>query len=124
LLAALASAILLYLLQYQGLQLPLIRPEWKLQNVLTFSYAGFVVWLFIWLFPQTSNNLLLNMVAELGQASYHIFLVQVVYFGMVANTAGWLEALLVCLPLGYLFYYLEKPVAAFIARSVTRSAQQ
>ena len=116
LLAVLATgaAIYLYLLQYQDLQLPHIRPEWQAQLVLAFPYATLLIYLFLQLFPSQSDNPILATMAEAGKASYHIFLVQVLYFGLAPADAGVLSSLVICLLLGYLFYRSETTLAKAI----------
>ncbi|WP_018477969.1 acyltransferase family protein [Pontibacter roseus] len=108
---AMASGVYLYYYQYQGLLLPHIRPEWQAQQVLTFPYAAFLVYLFMLAFPQQSGNRLLATIASIGKASYHIFLVQVLYFGLLPDSSNPLLNLGTCLLLGNLFYYLESALA-------------
>jgi peptidoglycan/LPS O-acetylase OafA/YrhL len=104
---ALGAAVYLYLLQYQDLRLPHVRPEWQAQLVLAFPYATLLIYLFLLLFPSQSGNPVLGVMAEAGKASYHIFLVQVLYFGLAPTDAGVLLSLSVCLLLGYVFYRFE-----------------
>ena len=111
LLLALASAAYLFRVVYQDLQVPLIRADWDTQNLLAYGYAAFVLVLLFKLLPQQSEKKSLLFLAELGKASYHIFLVQVVYFGLVAFPHSQvLLNLCCCLLLGYLFYRYEDPL--------------
>jgi peptidoglycan/LPS O-acetylase OafA/YrhL len=110
-LIALASGVYLYWQLYQGLLLPHIRPEWQAQLVLTFPYAALLVYLFLLLFPQQSDNKVLGVMAETGKASYHIFLVQVLYFGLVPQDANTYLNLTICLLAGFLFFYAETALA-------------
>ncbi|WP_266205550.1 acyltransferase family protein [Pontibacter kalidii] len=110
LLAGLGSmaAVNLYLLQYGELKLEsVMRPAWQTQQLFTFGYAALLVWLAIKLLPNFSNFIPLRLLAELGKASYHIFLVQVVYFGLADQDLSHLANLAVPLVLGYLFYKYE-----------------
>jgi peptidoglycan/LPS O-acetylase OafA/YrhL len=111
LLLALASAAYLFRVVYQDLQVPLIRADWDAQNLLAFGYAAFVLLLLFKLLPRQSEKKILLFLAALGKASYHIFLVQVVYFGLVTFPHRQvLLHLCCCLLLGYLFYKYEDPL--------------
>ena len=116
LLAALAmvAAVCLYWLTYTKTDITyLLRPEWESQQVLTFGYAAFIIWLAIKILPPYSDAPPLRVLAEAGRASYHIFLVQVVYFGLAQQDLPLWVNLMVCLLLGYLFFRFEKPILAF-----------
>ncbi|AKD04677.1 acyltransferase [Pontibacter korlensis] len=105
---AVVAAFCMYFLVYQGLELKsLLRPEWQSQQLLTFGYAAFIVWLTIKLLPSFSNFIPLRLLAELGKASYHIFLIQVVYFGLADQDLPLLLNLSVPIVLGYLFFKYE-----------------
>ncbi|MBD1396130.1 acyltransferase family protein [Pontibacter sp. JH31] len=106
-LSGLASALYLYIHQYQGVSLPYIRPEWQAQLVLTFPYATLLIYLAILLFPQRSDNQLFVTMAQIGKASYHIFLVQVLYFGLMPEGPSALANLAFCLAAGYAFFLVE-----------------
>jgi peptidoglycan/LPS O-acetylase OafA/YrhL len=102
------AAINLYLLEYGQLKLErMIRPGWQAQQLFTFGYAALLVWLAIKLLPNFSNFVPLRLLAELGKASYHIFLVQVIYFGLANQDLPHLANLAVPILLGYLFYRYE-----------------
>lgn len=113
--AGIGSAVYLYFNQYQGIRLPGIRPEWQAQLFLTFPYATLLIFLFVLILPQRSDNKALVAMAKLGQASYHIFLVQVLYFGLITNDTAALRNLAVCLLLGYLFFWLESALVKIIS---------
>lgn len=108
LLLGLVGAVCLYFLQYERLPLKgYIRPEWRTQQVLTFGYAALLVWLALKLLPNFTNFIPVRLLAELGKASYHIFLVQVVYFGLAQQELPVLANILVPVAIGYLFYKYE-----------------
>lgn len=100
--AVISSAYLLEI-TYRDLEIPGIKPEWEAQNVLTFSYAAFIILVLFKLLPQQSDNWFLKGLAALGVASYHIFLVQIVYFGLIPPKTNVLLNLTICLGLGLLF---------------------
>lgn len=107
LLAGIASGIYLYVYQYQNLSLPYIRPEWQSQLFLTFPYAAILIYLAILAFPQQSDHVVLRLMANLGKASYHIFLVQVLYFGLVQDDSSIILNLAICLLAGQIFFWLD-----------------
>lgn len=111
--AALISGVYLLEIMYGDLELPHIKPEWKTQNVLTFSYAAFVVLLLFKILPDYSNNWLLKLLATLGKSSYHIFLLQIVYFGLINDRFNVVQNLIICLVLGQLFCRYERPFKDF-----------
>ncbi|MFT2011029.1 acyltransferase family protein [Pontibacter sp. 13R65] len=107
LILALASVCFLYHIQYQLSDFTLVRKEWQAQCVLAFGYAALLVVLLFRIFPVVSANRGLLLTAAIGKASYHIFLVQILYFGLAAQNYSPIQALAVCLPLGYLFYLID-----------------
>ena len=106
-----ASAVYLYFHQYQGITLHNIRPEWQAQLALTFPYASLLVYLSILIFPQQSESKLLVSIAHIGKASYHIFLVQVLFFGLIFKGFPVMANLSICLLVGYIFYKLESKLS-------------
>lgn len=107
--SALLSIVMLWLLAYNGLDMSaVLRPAWNLQHMLTFGYAALLIWLAIRILPASSNILPLRLLAETGKASYHIFLVQVVYFGLAQQQYAIWANLITCLMLGYFFFRVEK----------------
>mgnify|MGYP005751359607 FL=1 len=117
LLAAL-GAVLLYLILYTDLNLNPIRPEWQLQQGLTFGYAAWLVWLAFQLLPASSDSMPLQLLANLGRASYHVFLVQVVYFGLAKDYPNALLSLAICLSAGYLYFRYEDAITAVLAKPI------
>lgn len=112
---AAAAAIFMFQLQETKVALDFIRPEWRMQHVGTFGYAAFLIALAVWLLPSTSNNVILVFFAALGKASYHIFLVQVLYFGLVEKYGDLFYNLFICLASGYLFFQVEKPFVLLLS---------
>jgi peptidoglycan/LPS O-acetylase OafA/YrhL len=104
---AAAGGIILHKILFMDFDFGFIRPEWQTQHVLTFGYAAFLILIFFRLLPQSSENRLLRLIAALGKASYHIFLIQIVYFGLLTTSGGVLQGMMICLLLGYLFFRLD-----------------
>lgn len=103
----LASGLYLYLLQYQQLRLLPFRESWQSQVMLTFPYAALLIYFGIKAFPQQSGFVVWRALAYVGQASYHIFLVQVLYFGLVQDDSQILSNLAICLIAGLAFFWSE-----------------
>ncbi len=114
-LAGIASSIYLYFHQYQGISLPYIRPEWQAQLFLTYPYAALMIYLGILTFPQQSNFIAFRIMATVGKASYHIFLVQVLYFGLIKDNTNIALNLTFCLLVGLIFYWLE----SFLSKKIS-----
>lgn len=70
-----------YLIEAQYITQPfsLFKPEWSSQNVISYAYTTLLVMLLIkaWQYLSKIN---LMPILRLGNASYHIFLVQMLYF--------------------------------------------
>jgi peptidoglycan/LPS O-acetylase OafA/YrhL len=111
----LGSGVYLYLLQYQQLTLLPFREAWQSQVLLTFPYAALLVYLCIKTFPQQSGFVVWRVLAYVGQASYHIFLAQVLYFGLVQDDTQIMLNLTICLLAGLAFYEFEKRLNKHIA---------
>lgn len=117
--AAVLSAFVLYVVRYTGFSFPLVPPVWQLQQVLTFGYAAWLVWMALLFLPSQSENRLLKALAGVGKASYHIFLVQIVYFGLMQQTKPHLALnLAVCLLLGYLYFIYERRITDMLCKPI------
>ena len=80
-LLAFAAVSLTYMLATQfGHPLPLFPGSWQPQNVLGFVYTALLVMLGRRWLPATERGGWV-VLGELGRASYHIYLVQLLYFG-------------------------------------------
>ncbi|WP_162054601.1 acyltransferase family protein [Pontibacter pamirensis] len=101
---AAASGLYLYRMVYADLEISLMTAEWQTQSVLTFAYAAAIVWMLFKSLPIFSDTMFLRLFAALGKASYHIFLIQIVYFGLFLKQNSVLFSLFTCLLAGYLFY--------------------
>lgn len=115
-LAGTASGLYLYFHQYQNFSLPYIRPEWQAQMFLSFPYAALVIYAAIVSFPQQSDHIVLRTIALIGKASYHIFLVQVLYFGLIQDDKNIVLNLAVCLLTGLVFYRLESAMSKKVSK--------
>ena len=107
LMLGLIGAVYLYVAATMQLDIDPVYDSWEMQNVISFGYAALLILVGFYTLPAASKNPILTILAALGQASYHIFLVQVLYFGLASENKYLLLNLPVCLAIGYLFYRLE-----------------
>ena len=85
-LSVLAIASFAYILVFMRQPTPFFRPEWETQNLLSFFYPAFIIAIILLIHPLIGG--LSNIGRKLnviGKASYHIFLVQMIYFGVGLN---------------------------------------
>jgi len=122
-LSVLAIASFVYILVFMRQPTPFFRPEWETQNLLSFFYTSFIVAIILLVHPLfyglSNVGRKLNVI---GKASYHIFLVQLIYFGVGLNgiflftsTSPTLMGmiyvtanLVTTFSLGLIFYYIDK----------------
>lgn len=114
------SFVYILLEDYTSWQLEAFPSRWRSQTVLSFFYPLVLVVLTIKYYPSFLKGAVAKFVALLGKASYHIFLVQILYFGLdvpftdkweevsLAMFLGLLVNLIVCFGLGLLFYFADK----------------
>ncbi|MHB1131337.1 MAG: acyltransferase family protein [Chloroflexota bacterium] len=110
---AFSLALWIFPLEYVGLRLPL-NEEWASRAAPAAGWALALVAVGLANLPQQSGDAFWRVLAELGRASYHIFLLQGVYFWHFFNRApdarqyGQAVVLVVALAfLGWLFYRTE-----------------
>jgi acyltransferase-like protein len=113
--AALVVASLVYLV------LELTHGEWfgyfidkwtRPTNLLAVPYATALTLLLVRALPRTSSNPLIRMAGYAGKASFHVFLVQMVWF-VVNPEQGpgpFLVAVVACFAVGMAFFWLENQV--------------
>ena len=63
-----------------GYLFPYFSPMLRTQNVISYFYTLVIVMVGLWALPSSSNRLGSRLLKKIGVASYHIFLVQIVYF--------------------------------------------
>ena len=89
-------------------------------NFISVVYATWLTVAGLRLLPDRSANPLYGLLERLGRASYHIFLVQIVWFGAVTTRSWWMAILgmAVCCMIGHAFYMAMShgPVPAVLRR--------
>ena len=117
-LAALGFCSAAFLLFNAGKPTPLFRPEWLTMNLYSFFYPALLVMAALSLGPLFRKYAqgLWTKIAVIGKASYHIFLVQILFFSPVltglkldSGWEGWNIPFNLSLTLawGLLFYFAD-----------------
>lgn len=103
-----------YLVAYAfGLRTAFLDRE-HMYNILAFGYPLLIVSAGLTWLPRSTTGAVLNAVAELGMASYHIFLVQAVWFafgvgGLQRGDPGWvLLSVVACCGAGWAWFHLGR----------------
>lgn len=112
--SSLFSIVYLFLVHYLEVPVPLysFTTSWKGQDPLSFFYALGIFHLLLTSLYSVKWTSLKNVLAYLGKRSYSIFLVQMLYFWLIAFYVEWPEYLfyldiIVCCVLGSLLFKLE-----------------
>jgi len=115
---ALLSLLYITGYNYFDFRLP-VQPDWSPQNYPAFLWPFMIVILGLKILPEQAKGIF-KLIAELGKASYHIFLTQMAYFYYMDYLFEHLPAaiyvsinLAICLSVGYLFYWLENKLRAY-----------
>jgi len=103
-----------YLIEAQNIKQPfsLFKPEWSSQNIISYAYTALLVMLLVKAWEYLSR-LKLMPILKLGKASYHIFLVQIVYFAFLPYTPNNVAVrlvmnIVVCCLVGLAFQEVEQ----------------
>lgn len=119
-----------YIISYSlfSFEIPYFITNWQPQNFLTFAYALFLCVLGINYLPAKVDNFFTELMKVIGKASYHIFLIQILFFGADlsllslfnlslftwnAFALGMLALagnLIIILIIGLLFFYFETKI--------------
>lgn len=102
------------IVNYKGYYFPFDYPSWRSQHTLSYFYPACLLWLGISNLFIFGNSLLGGVLVIVGRASYHIFLLQMMWFVgggsffIVQNSIARLGInLFIPILLGVLFYKLE-----------------
>jgi len=92
----------------------------RTQNILSYFYAAFLV-IFAFKILPTSSGRIWNFIALIGKSSYHIYLVQMLYFIGVTvfplnlKLSALLINLLFCVGFGVIFYLIDNSMRSKVA---------
>lgn len=110
----LISIIYLFLAIFSKQPFPLFFEQWRTQNPLGFFYPLLIIIFALnSTFKAYENKIVYNFILEIGKASYHIFLVQILFFGFKLGFTGNLaifENLFFVLTIGWVFYYYHNKI--------------
>lgn len=104
------SAIYITSVNYFGV-VPPVQPDWGSQNAPSFMLPLLIVIIGLYILPKTVGNIITSIFVTIGKASYHIYLVQMVYFwsmlGHIINKMqlGFVINIIICILIGLMFYY-------------------
>ncbi len=118
------SLIVIFENAFYGIKLPFFLYSWQPQNLLAAFYPFVIVILLFHILPSETGSKIVKFVGSLGKASYHIFLIQILFFasgytgaklilktrlytkigayGLILST---ILDLTICISLGFLFYH-------------------
>ncbi len=93
---------------------------WKPVVLPTLFYALFFILIVMKYFNGSEKNFLEKVIVTIGRASYHIFLFQMVYFGilklrLLVTWYSYIIHILICLIIGTIFYYVESKVIRVVS---------
>jgi peptidoglycan/LPS O-acetylase OafA/YrhL len=106
---ALMSAAYLVLVSVAPGAIPFAETDWRGQTFASVFYTILIVALGMRLLPSVGHRWLSRELADLGRASYHVFLVQITWFGLVGSPGSLAMLpvnLAVTLIVGLVFYRL------------------
>lgn len=103
---------------------------WSTLSTPLVFFGLFIVILSLKLFNNIKENLIDSIIVIIGKSSYHIFLVQMVYYRMFKqnifnNSYDSLIDVIICVSIGIVYYYLEpeitKKITYFINKLIKRT---
>lgn len=113
---SLISLVFIIAVNYFNFQLP-IEPSWMNESAPSHFWALLIVILGLKFLPKVESTFLEKKIALLGKASYHIFLVQMVYFFLInafklpINNIFVVMNVIICLVVGYGFFKFESSIS-------------
>ncbi len=111
------SLVFLVALSFFHFRIPMFRPEWAVQSIISFFYPAIAVILLL----NWNYETKISVLQTIGKASYHIFLVQIIFFGFglslqkliptqsfaLLGIPAIIGNLIITVLIGYLFYRAE-----------------
>ena len=93
---------------------------WKIVSAPMMFYGLFFVIIFLKYFNKETGKILEKMVILISKASYHIFLVQMVYFGILKfklynNELDYFIDLFICIGMGILYFFIEPKITNLLS---------
>jgi hypothetical protein len=126
LLFASLSFVYIGCVSYFNFKVPFIYPSWIFQHAPAYFYTTFLVLFLWWIFPFLKRYKFILI--PLGRASYHIFLIQMVWFwkldhyireiignNIIYNIVYLMVSLLICLSFGNLFFKIHFSILGAIS---------
>ncbi|WP_261658827.1 acyltransferase [Fusobacterium nucleatum subsp. nucleatum ATCC 23726] len=123
---SIGGGVYTYLTHYKDCTFPPFY-YWKQVATPIMFHALFFIYIALKYFNKSNENFFEKVIITIGKSTYHIFLVQMVYFGMLRiqpydKGFYYLMHILICIGAGIIFYYAEpkitKKLELFIKRRV------
>ena len=94
--------------------------NWKIVSTPMMFYALFFIIIVLKYFNNIKRNFIEKIITTIGKASYHIFLVQLIYYAMLEviifnNKLDYIVHVFICLTVGILFYFLERKIIDYLS---------
>ena len=88
---------------------------WKVVAIPVIFYALFFIIIALKYLNNINNNIFEKFIRLIGKSSYHIFLVQMIYYGMLRINSFnkgiyYIVHIFICLSVGIIFYYIEPKI--------------
>lgn len=116
---SIGGGIYVFLTYYKGYTF-LPYYYWKIVSAPMMFYGLFFVIIFLKYFNKETEKILEKMVILISKASYHIFLVQMVYFGILKfklynNELDYFIDLFICIGIGILYFFIEPKITNLLS---------
>lgn len=95
-------AYYVFLFQFHDFEFEFIRSDY---NIIFYTYAAFLFLIVMLIVPRNPKNIFAKAVAWIGKSSYHIFLVQIFYFGLMKAFTGEFACIVGATDLGFCIIY-------------------
>lgn len=108
---SIGGGLYIYLTHYKNYTFPPFY-YWKQVATPIMFHALFFIYIALKYFNKSNKNFFEKVIITIGKSTYHIFLVQMIYFGMLRihlydKGFFYIIHILICIGVGIAFYYIE-----------------
>lgn len=132
------SVIYIFMVSFTQQPFPLFFDLWNSQNIIAVFYPLMLIIVMFNLFPEKAKNIIYKLLSMIGKASYHIYLVQILFFGFgfsfmkIVNKNNFIIIAPIAIVLnislatflGLIFYYLENNLKNIVLNRIQREIPQ
>ena len=112
-----------YFTYYKNIIIPPFY-NWRQVATPTMFYALFFIYIGLKYFNNFNKSFFRKMIVIVGKATYHIFLIQLIYYGMFRikkfDNIYFIAHIFICLLGGIIFYYIEPKITKKIGLSIKK----